>query len=237
MPTPPRLRKDCGARDGVIEMFLCLHRTGIGTGILFDGRVYYGRTGAAAEGGHVSIDYNGPRCGCGKKRMHRSAGVGHGDRQKGAGETRGKGRMLAGDACARRWGHERSHGRNRGTGLRGRRPACEEILLETVELLAIWLGNIVDLLEPDVMILGGGVATMLSPFYDEIRRRLPAWCVNQLLPEIPLVPARYGANAGIAGGAALCAGRSLVQADLTARFVFLHGKRWAGRINDQPSPT
>ena len=84
-------------------------------------------------------------------------------------------------------------------------PIAKEILLETVAVLAVWLGNIVDLLEPDVMILGGGVATMLSPFFDEIRRGLPAWCVNSRCLEIPLVPARYGANAGIAGGAALSA--------------------------------
>src|SRR6266404_3513762 len=40
---------------------------GIGSGIVFDRRIYHGRTGSAAEGGHVSIDYNGPRCGCGKR--------------------------------------------------------------------------------------------------------------------------------------------------------------------------
>ena len=84
-------------------------------------------------------------------------------------------------------------------------PLAKEILLETVDLLAIWLGNIVDLLEPDVMILGGGVASMLGPFFGEIRNRLPAWCVNSRCLEIPLVSARYGENAGIAGGAALCA--------------------------------
>ncbi len=44
-------------------------------------------------------------------------------------------------------------------------PLAKEILLETVELLAIWLGNIVDLMEPEVMVLGGGVATMLSLFF------------------------------------------------------------------------
>ncbi len=82
---------------------------------------------------------------------------------------------------------------------------AKEILLETVELLAIWLGNIVDLMEPEVMVLGGGVATMLSPFFVEIHDRLPAWCVNARCREIPLVGARYGENAGIAGGAALCA--------------------------------
>jgi len=84
-------------------------------------------------------------------------------------------------------------------------PLAKEILFETVDLLAVWLGNIVDLLEPDVMIMGGGVAAMLSPFFDEIRNRLPACCLNSRCLEIPLVTARYGVNAGIAGGAALCA--------------------------------
>jgi len=45
---------------------------------------------------------------------------------------------------------------------------------------------------------------MLTPFLGEIRDRLPACCVNQRCQEIPLVPARYGEDAGVAGGAALC---------------------------------
>jgi glucokinase len=195
-----------GAGRGYRNVFYAGIGTGIGTGILFDGHIYYGRTGAAAEGGHVSIDYNGPRCGCGKKgcievlasgtaigkkaraKLEEKAGcspailaLAGGDIQAVSSEMVGKA-YAAGDLLAR------------------------EILMETVRLLAIWLGNIVDLLEPDVMILGGGVATMLRPLFDEIRNRLPAWCVNVRCLEIPLVPACYGENAGIAGGAALCAG-------------------------------
>jgi glucokinase len=86
-----------------------------------------------------------------------------------------------------------------------RDPLANEILLETVEVLTVWLGNMVDLLEPDVIIIGGGVATMLSPFFEEIRKRLPDWCLNSRCLEIPLVTARYGTHSGIAGGAALCA--------------------------------
>jgi len=119
-------------------------------------------------------------------------------------QTRGKGRMLGGDAGAGRWNVEAITSEIVGRAYTAGDPLAKEILLETVELLAIWLGNIVDLLEPDVIILGGGVATMLSPFFREIRDRLPAWCVNARCREIPLVPARYGENAGIAGGAALC---------------------------------
>ena len=55
-----------GAGRGFRNVFCATIGTGIGTGIVFDGRIYHGRTGAAAEGGHNTIDYRGPRCGCGK---------------------------------------------------------------------------------------------------------------------------------------------------------------------------
>jgi glucokinase len=81
---------------------------------------------------------------------------------------------------------------------------AREVLAETVELLTAWLGNVVDMLDPDVLVMGGGVAAMLKPFFDDIRNRLPSWCVNPHVTDIPLLMAHYGADAGIAGGAALC---------------------------------
>jgi len=56
------------------------------------------------------------------------------------------------------------------------------------------------------MIMGGGVSSMLLPLFDYLRERLPRYCVNSRCREIPLLPAHYGADAGIAGGAALCSG-------------------------------
>ena len=61
----------------------------------------------------------------------------------------------------------------------------------------------IDLLDPDVVIVGGGVSLMMRAFFDEIRRLLPSCCVNPRCQEIPLLQAHYGADAGIAGGAAL----------------------------------
>jgi predicted NBD/HSP70 family sugar kinase len=61
----------------------------------------------------------------------------------------------------------------------------------------------VDILEPDVMIIGGGVASILRPLFEEIRERIPACSVNSRCHEIPLLPAFYGIDSGIAGGAAL----------------------------------
>jgi glucokinase len=191
-----------GAGRGYANVFYVGIGTGIGTAILMDGRIYHGRTGAAAEGGHMSIDYKGPKCGCGKAGCIEA--------------------LASGPAIARRARAKVESGRKSGLldlaegNLQGITsemvgaaatagdPAATEVLLETVELLTFWLGNIVDLLEPDVVIVGGGVAAMLEPFFGEIRDRLPGCCVNQRCTEIPLLPARYGEGAGIAGGAALC---------------------------------
>jgi len=54
-----------------------------------------------------------------------------------------------------------------------------------------------------VMVIGGGVAQLMSSFFARMSAGLPAWCVNKRAGEIPLVLARYGNDAGIAGAAAL----------------------------------
>jgi len=192
-----------GAGRGYRNVFYATIGTGIGTGIVFDGKIYHGRTGAAAEGGHVSIDYHGPRCACGK----------HGCIEV----------LAAGPAIARRAHAKVASDPVRGAALLalagGRAesvssemvgkafaegdPLAEEILLETTQLLTYWLGNIIDLLEPDVIIIGGGVSGMLAPFFEKIRAGLPACSINPRAQEIPIVQAFYAADAGIAGGAAL----------------------------------
>jgi glucokinase len=191
-----------GAGRGHRNVFYATIGTGIGTGIAFDGRIYHGRTGAAGEGGHMSIDYRGPRCGCGKL---------------GCIEALASGPAIARRASERIASGHKSSIRERvgghldrvttemvaGAYLEGDTLATE-VLQETAMFLAVWLGNIVDLLEPDVMILGGGAASMLRPFFGEIRDQLPKWCVNSHCQDIPLLPAHYGVDAGIAGGAALC---------------------------------
>ncbi len=82
-------------------------------------------------------------------------------------------------------------------------PAARAILGETIELLSTWLGNVIDLLEPDVVVIGGGVASALKPFFPQMQAGLPGFCVNSRGCEIPVLPARYGEDAGIAGGGAL----------------------------------
>lgn len=191
-----------GAGQGYNNIFYATIGTGIGTGIVLDGKILHGRTGAAGEGGHVTIDYRGPRCGCGKRGCIEAYASGPAiarrTREKLTGEA-GRGSAL----------HELSSGNPLTCEMVGQAYAAGDrlaiqVLEETIELLSAWLGNIVDLLDPEVIIFGGGVAAMLQPFFPEIIRRLPLCSINSRVHELPLLMARYGPDAGIAGAAALC---------------------------------
>lgn len=193
-----------GAGQGYESVFYATLGTGIGTGIVFNQRIYHGRTGSAAEGGHVSINFQGPQCACGKMGCIEA--------------------LAAGPAVARRT-REKLSSCEKGTEallkLAGNDPSAITaemvaaawragdklaalILQETADLLAIWLGNIVDILEPEVIIFGGGMGALMSEWFPRIREQLPRWTINSRASEIPLVRARYGEDSGIAGGAALC---------------------------------
>jgi glucokinase len=192
-----------GAGRGYKYVFYTCIGTGIGTGIVIDGRIYHGHTGAAAEGGHCSIDYRGPRCACGKPGCIEVYASGPSIAR------RARARLVA-EAGSKSAMLELAGGNVEavttsivGQAYAGGDAIAKEILVATVELLTFWLSNIVDLLDPDVLIVGGGVATMLEPFFGEIRERLPRLSVNPRSREIPLVPACYGEDSGIAGGAAL----------------------------------
>jgi glucokinase len=196
-----------GAGRSYRNVFYAGIGTGIGTGIVFDGHIYHGRTGAAAEGGHLSIDYRGPLCKCGKPGCVEIFASGTSI----AAKTRARLSSLAAGSGAGSSLLALANGNIEavtseivGKAYEAGDPVAKEILQETIEAVSLWLSNIVDLLEPDVMILGGGVAAMLNPFFDEIHQRIQQFCINSRASEIPLLQARYGADAGIAGGAALC---------------------------------
>jgi glucokinase len=193
-----------GSARGYRYVFYATIGTGIGSGIVFDGKIYHGSTGSAGEGGHVSIDYRGPVCACGKRGCIEilASGTAIGARARA---------KLANDSSLHSSILEFANGNIASVTSESVAKAhaagdllATEILQETVDFLVPWLGNVVDLFDPDVLVMGGGVAAMLQPFFGEIKSKLPAWCVNPRAAEIPLLMAYYGADAGIAGGAALC---------------------------------
>ncbi len=188
-----------GAGAGYTNVFYATLGTGIGTGIVIDRKIYHGRTGSAAEGGHMTIDYHGPQCPCGKRGCIETLASGPNIARRAQARLTPTSRIvqLAGSL-------EQVRSEHVGQAFREGDAVATEVLTETAHLLTVWLGNIVDLLEPDVIVVGGGVAELMRSFFDGISKNLPHWSINQRAGEIPLLMARYGADAGIAGAGALC---------------------------------
>ena len=195
-----------GAGRGYRNVFYATIGTGIGTGFVIDDKVYHGRTGLATEGGHIGVDVHGPLCACGKR---------------GCIETLAAGPAIARRARAKLSRIEAQSSKSSLLEMAGGKPdavtsemvakanatgdaLAREVMQETLDLLAYWLGNVIDLLEPDVIVIGGGVSSMLAPFLDDIRARWLGACLSPYPHETPLVLAHYKEDAGIAGAAALC---------------------------------
>ena len=194
-----------GAAAGYQAVFYASIGTGIGTAIVLEQSVYHGPTGAAGEGGHMSIDFRGDvNCNCGKPGCIESIAAGPGiarrARVKVASNVK-KGRALLnlakGDVSA-------ITSECVGRGWKSGDPISTSILQETATALSAWFGNIIDLLDPEIVVVGGGLGELISNFFGDIRAQLPKYCINQRCSRIPLKLARYGPDSGIAGGAALC---------------------------------
>jgi glucokinase len=191
-----------GAGTGYRNVFYATIGTGIGTGIVFDRKVYHGKTGAAGEGGHTGIDIHGPICNCGKRGCIETLAAGPAIARRARQRLSTYPDSMLAEMCGGNPQALTSHMVAKAYTMGDQ--AAREVMQETLDLLAYWLGNVIDLLEPDVIIIGGGVSLMLAPFLEEIRTRWKGACLNPAPMDIPLLPAHYGEDAGIAGAAALC---------------------------------
>jgi glucokinase len=192
-----------GAARGYKNVFYATIGTGIGAGIILDGKIFHGRSGSAGEGGHVSIDYRGPICRCGKpgciEILASGTAIANRARERIAAGAKSAMVDLAGGKS------EAITGEIIGKAYAAGDAVATTLLTETVEMLALWLSNMIDLLDPDVIVIGGGAAALYRPFFDRLHTLIPQLTVNPRASELPIVSARYGADSGIAGGAALCA--------------------------------
>ncbi|MBV8846333.1 MAG: ROK family protein [Bryobacterales bacterium] len=155
-----------GAGRGYSHVFYAAIGTGIGSGIVLDGKIFHGAHGAGAEAGHMCIDYRSSiLCGCGTA---------------GCIEALASGRVFD--------------------------DAADEDLDELAGRLGAWLGAVISLLDPGIIVLGGGVAQMGEPLFGRLRAAAPRWTVNPYSREIPIVPAQFGAESGVIGAAAVVIG-------------------------------
>jgi glucokinase len=168
-----------GAGRGASSMIGLTLGTGVGGVIAVDGRVHQGHDGTAGEIGHQTIEPDGPWCGCGNRGCLEA--FARADQIAAACGT-----ATAEEAVARaRAGDVRAiHG-----------------LAQVARYLGIGIANMVTVISPDKVVIGGGISAaadlLLGPIRDEMRRRVR----TTSLDEVEIVTAELGTWAGAVGAA------------------------------------
>lgn len=180
-----------GAARGEKNLLLATLGTGIGGGLILEGRLFVGE-GLAGEIGHITVERDGPPCGCG---------------------ARGCLETLASASAARRRALERGLPREAPGDLvllaaRARASAGpERELLHAIGYdLGRGLATVVSLLDVRTFVLGGGFSAALDTLEPGLRQALDEWCYGERVKSVRILPAALGASAGWIGAARLALG-------------------------------
>jgi glucokinase len=189
-----------GAANGYLHVLMVTVGTGIGGGIVTDGALYRGAHGFAAEIGHIIVEPGGPECGCGNRGCWEQVASGQAlDRlARLAAETQ-PGSLIAALAEA-----EEATGRHVATAATRGDSVAIGILAEIGRRLGEGIAGLVNILDPEAVVVGGGVAevgdVLMSPTRDAFLASVEA---PDHRPEVALLRARLGNSAGSIGAAAL----------------------------------
>jgi len=196
-----------GAGRGAKDMVGIFVGTGIGGGIILNGKLHYGSRGAAGEIGHMVVEPNGRLCGCGKrgcveayasktamlKAIQEQLANG---RESILSEWIEKDQLVLPSSLVE---EALSYGDELMT----------EILQEAQFYLALLTANLVNVLDPDVIVFGGGLVEQLGePFVQPIRKMaVPYYLQGADADRIRILPAALGDDAGTIGAAVVAQSR------------------------------
>lgn len=191
-----------GAARGVRDLVMVTLGTGIGGGIVAGGSLVRGHNGFAGEFGHMVIDPAGPPCPCGRRgcweRYASGAGLGRLAREAAVGARLGRVvENAGGDAEAVRGEHVQAAAREGDT-------EALAVIDDFGRWVALGLVNLTNALDPEMFVLGGGLAVSADLYLGSIQR----WFTELLYapeqrPHPALAFARLGAVAGAVGAAML----------------------------------
>ncbi len=194
-----------GAAKGTTNSIMITLGTGVGGGIIIDNKVYSGFNYAGAELGHIVIEVNGAQCSCGRKgcwEAYSSAtGLIRMTKEK-IEECEREGRPTLMKKIAEEKG--KVSGRTAFDAKRAGDEAASEVVDKYVLYLAEGLSNIVNIFQPEVVSLGGGVSNegdyLLDLLMPRIRERVYG---GNIVLATKICVAKLGNNAGIIGAAML----------------------------------
>jgi glucokinase len=185
-----------GAARGAANAVLLTLGTGVGGGIVLGGRLYRGSHGGAGEVGHMAVTLDGPPCPCGstgciERLVNAEAIVARAVSLLESGRTSSLGGTSSFTA------------KDVGDAAQAGDSVAAEAVAETGRILGIGLANLVQLLDPDVIVLGGGVAEIGEPLLGPARAELERRIASYHASTVRVVPAALGETAGVVGAALL----------------------------------
>lgn len=185
-----------GAGGSVRSMILLTLGTGVGGGIILDGRIWRGADGMAGEIGHMTIVPDGRICGCGNRgclEMYASS--------RGIVMSYQEARQGGAEAAARATSEMIYAAAGKG----------EERALRVMESMGGYLGigiaNLINIFNPEMVVIGGGVKDAWPLFIEATRREVKRRAFAYPAGRTKIVPSRLGDDAGIVGAAAAACSR------------------------------
>jgi glucokinase len=191
-----------GAGKGSVNCLGVFVGTGIGGGLILNGQLYQGSSYIAGEIGHVSIDPDGPVCGCGRKGCLEAF-------SSRTAMTREIWQAIEkGERSALQNRLKKTGGQIRSGLLRDAFTAGDKLVLKTVQRsarhLGRTLGSICNLINPDRIVLGGGVVEAFgAPYIQQVNQAMSDHCFKSALKAVNIVQASLGDDAGVLGAALL----------------------------------
>jgi glucokinase len=190
-----------GAGRGYRHLLLVTVGTGLGGGIVADGRLFRGAHGFASEIGHVIVEPGGPLCGCGNRGCWEQVAAGRAIGRMGrqaATEPDSALRRLAGGDPDKVTGRVVTEAALQGDA------TATRILSEAGRRLGEGIAGLVNVLDPQIVVVGGGVIVAGDLLLDPARASFQeAVEGSDYRPPVPIVPAELGNDAGAVGAAGL----------------------------------
>ena len=187
-----------GAGRGFDDMVFITVSTGIGGGIIINNKLYRGMTGSAGEFGHMIIDYTGGHdCTCNNKGCWNvcSAGV---NLKLTAEKYLKKG--IKSNIVANK---DDIDGAKLSQGWKDKDPLCTAIVEEYIQYIAIGLSNVFQILNPPIVVLGGGLMKIGDDFLNKIKKKFKELAGSMLIEDMVIKATKLNGNAAVIGAAAL----------------------------------
>ena len=185
-----------GRARAVRDLVYLTISTGVGGGLVLDGRVYRGAAGNAGELGHLTVDYLGRQCGCGRRGCVEAYASGTNI------AVRAREALATGEASSLS-GLVRITSKDVAEAAAGGDPLAARIWDETTAILGSAVANILDIFNPELVVLGGGVTRAGDQLLVPVRRLALAQAMAPAARSGDVVLAGLGDRLGVVSAAAI----------------------------------